>query len=149
MTKPDRIEFWVPGNPQPNYHLTMIPTGKGFYRQDKKGLKKAWQEALHVAAVRACRQYDKPVFANREALNLTIEIFRERTSTYAKRDYRPTGKPDLKNYIAMAEDVLEGIVYLNDSQIVSYNNCGKYFAEDNGKTGAGMHVILEIVEREK
>ena len=34
---------------------------------------------------------------------------------------RPTTKPDTSNYVKGAEDALEGIVFANDSAIVSYH----------------------------
>ena len=42
---------------------------------------------------------------------------------------RPTSRPDLKNYIAGIEDALEGVIYRNDSQIVSYANTGKWYGD--------------------
>ena len=43
-------------------------------------------------------------------------------------ELRPTGKPDLDNWIKLPMDALEGIAYANDSQIVGFGNSGIWYA---------------------
>jgi Holliday junction resolvase RusA-like endonuclease len=54
------------------------------------------------------------------------------------QDIRPTGKPDLSNLIKAAEDGLNGIVWADDSLIVGYGDCGKYYADTE------PHIVLEV-----
>lgn len=42
---------------------------------------------------------------------------------------RPTGKPDLDNWIKLPMDALEGIAYANDSQVVGFGDSGIWYAE--------------------
>lgn len=42
---------------------------------------------------------------------------------------RPTGKPDLDNWMKLPMDALEGIVYANDSQVVGFGDSGIWYAE--------------------
>jgi len=42
---------------------------------------------------------------------------------------RPTGKPDLDNWIKLPMDALEGIAYANDSQVVGFGQSGVWYAE--------------------
>jgi Holliday junction resolvase RusA-like endonuclease len=142
---PDKIEFWVPGVPQPQpKRQVRIANGKAWtYPNDKKGSKKAWAELVRLEASKACAGYGLgyPIFGRRMPLRLTLYIYLPRTSTYGKIDQCPTAKPDRTNYLVLIENALEGIVYLNDSQI-----CGgppeKHFADERGP---GAHIIVERI----
>lgn len=142
---PDRIEFWVSGIPQPQpKRQVRVQGGKAWtYPNDKKGNKKAWAELVRLAAKRTCKDYDWPVFGRRTPLRLTLYICLPRTSTYGKIDQYPTAKPDRSNYLMLIENALEGIVYLNDSQICD-GPSQKIFADDEAG-GPGAHVIVERI----
>ena len=42
---------------------------------------------------------------------------------------RPTGKPDLDNWLKLPMDGCEGIAYANDSQVVGFGRSGTWYAE--------------------
>lgn len=54
------------------------------------------------------------------------------------KDALPTGKPDLSNLIKGVEDALNGIVWADDSQIVSYGESGKFYADTK------PHITIEV-----
>ena len=71
-------------------------------------------------------------------LEMTIKIYRPipQSMSQTKREQAlreellPAKKPDLKNYVAGIEDALEGVLYVNDSQIVRYGTgTGKYYGD--------------------
>ena len=45
-------------------------------------------------------------------------------------EIRPNKKPDLSNCIKFVEDCLNGLVWQDDVQIVSYGSMGKWYAEE-------------------
>lgn len=50
-----------------------------------------------------------------------------------KRSIRPKlSRPDLDNLLKPLKDALSGIVYVDDSQIVTYKLCGKWYGETAG-----------------
>ena len=70
-------------------------------------------------------------------LVLEAKVYRPIPKSFSKKkraaaiagELLPTTKPDLKNYIAGIEDALEKVIFENDSQIVSYGESGKWYAE--------------------
>lgn len=71
-------------------------------------------------------------------LAMGLEVYRPIPKSFSKRrreaaergEIRPTTKPDLDNYVKAAKDALNGIVWRDDSQIVSYiEPFGKYYSE--------------------
>jgi len=70
---------------------------------------------------------------------LEVFIYRDIPSSFSKTNRNkalsgellPTTKPDLKNYIVGIEDALEGLLYYNDSQIVSYGRSVKLYGEES------------------
>ena len=91
-----------------------------------------------------CRQYKQELAYTAsfeqsfkvEPLHLKIRIYRPIPKSFSKKKRRealegkvlPATKPDLKNYVAGIEDALEGVVFKNDSQIISYD-CAKYYGD--------------------
>ena len=72
------------------------------------------------------------------ALSLSVQVFRSMPKSLSKKKQlqaldgtlRPTTKPDTSNYVKGAEDALEGIVFANDSAIVSYHKpFGKWYSD--------------------
>lgn len=69
-------------------------------------------------------------------IHLSVAAFFELPKSYSKKKaeafnpgYKPT-KPDLSNIIKQIEDCANGIIWKDDAQIVSYFDCGKYWADD-------------------
>lgn len=72
------------------------------------------------------------------ALALGMKVYRHIPKSFSKRlreaaergKLRPITKPDLDNYVKAAKDALKGIVWRDDSQIVSYiEPFGKFYSE--------------------
>jgi Holliday junction resolvase RusA-like endonuclease len=99
--------------------------------------------------VRAIAQDHRPEKLWETPVILTVRVFRRPPSGMSKKKTAaalagrivPTTKPDLKNYIAGIEDALEGIVYVNDSQIYRYGEMtGKYYSDT-----PRVEIILEEI----
>jgi len=71
------------------------------------------------------------------ALSLSVRVYRATPKSMSAKkakqaeagQVRPTTKPDVSNYIKGREDALNGIVWQDDSQIVSYHEpFGKWYS---------------------
>lgn len=76
-----------------------------------------------------------------EACRLSIKVYKSIPKSYSKKKtqmcmngtIRPSVKPDLDNYIKAVKDAMGGdkdnkIVWYDDSLVVEYFDCGKYYA---------------------
>ena len=69
-------------------------------------------------------------------LSLKVKIFRRIPSSFSKKKrldaqngvLRPKQRPDCSNYLKLAEDAMNGIYYLDDSQLVDVY-IGKYYSD--------------------
>ncbi len=71
-------------------------------------------------------------------LSLSVRVFRPMPKSMSKKKQlqalegalQPTTKPDLDNYVKGASDALEGVVFANDSTIVSFHEpFGKWYSD--------------------
>ena len=70
------------------------------------------------------------------ALNMMVKTFRSIPKSFSKKKHeealagkiRPTTKPDLSNYVKGIEDGLNGILWKDDSLIVS-ESCHKFYSD--------------------
>ncbi len=69
---------------------------------------------------------------------LSCKIYIKRPKTVT-REF-PEVKPDLSNYIKGIEDAMNGLVYKDDSKIIGYRDCAKYYRDC-----PGISVILYSV----
>jgi Holliday junction resolvase RusA-like endonuclease len=84
------------------------------------------------------------------AISLTVKAYISIPKSFSKKkkelalsgELRPTKKPDIKNIIAGIEDALEQVIYDNDSQIVEYDSCGKWYG-DPPRVEVSLSVIPE------
>mgnify|MGYP000889216066 CR=1 FL=1 len=100
--------------------------------------------------VRSCavEQYKQRPIEN--AVNLAVKVYRSIPASWSKKKtaqaeaglIRPTSKPDLKNYIAGVEDALNGVLWRDDSQVVSFDGSGKWYAPDGRPR---IEVYVEVV----
>ena len=87
--------------------------------------------------VRLVASQYKPPKLIEDAVMLTVKVYRSIPASWSKvnqqkaRDgiLRPKSKPDLSNYIKGVEDAIEGVLLKNDSQVVEYGNCGKWYSD--------------------
>lgn len=68
---------------------------------------------------------DKPDMIIDEPMIMSCKVFIKRPKTVV-REY-PEVKPDLSNYIKGIEDGMNKIVYTDDSKIIGYDGCRKYY----------------------
>ncbi len=47
-----------------------------------------------------------------------MTFFRSKPKSHGKRDLFPVTRPDLSNYVKLVEDALNGLLWVDDSQIV-------------------------------
>lgn len=80
--------------------------------------------------------------------------YRTGKNSHLLRDTAPThpGKPDLSKLVRSVEDAMTGIVYRDDSQVVSYDRTCKRWAEAGETPGVAIEVrivglVVEEVER--
>jgi Holliday junction resolvase RusA-like endonuclease len=92
---------------------------------------------LEYASAKARREHDgKPlplgtpvIFDCREFLPVPPSFNREEEHAARSGAMRPTGKPDLDNWIKLPMDACEGILYANDSQVVGFGGTGKWYSD--------------------
>lgn len=129
---PPHIAFTVYGNPQAQGRPRAGRTRTGkvvmYDPTDSKSYKQqvAWVAAEH-----------RPSKLIESAVMLTVRIYRPIPKSFTKTkrqkaingEIRPDTKPDLSNYLKGIEDAIEGVILANDSQIVQYGECGKWYGE--------------------
>lgn len=87
-----------------------------------------------------------------EACILSINTYKSIPKSYSKKKQRecregilrPTTKPDLDNYIKGIKDSMHGIVWRDDSLVVGYQHCGKYYVEEN--KDPRVEIVVETLE---
>lgn len=83
-------------------------------------------EALHRQWPRWTGPFNMAVIEYREIP--TTWSLKKRTAALAGT-IRPITRPDIKNFIWLVEDALNKLVFLDDSQVVSYDGSGKHYDE--------------------
>jgi Holliday junction resolvase RusA-like endonuclease len=84
----------------------------------------------------AMQQFKDPPLTGYLALSCGFYFLIPKSTSNKKRTQmllgaiRPVKKPDLSNCIKFIEDCLNGLVWQDDSQIVSYGSMGKWYAEE-------------------
>lgn len=140
-----RLELFVPGVPVAKGSfraMTSKSTGKAFLVNQLKGTK-PWQ-----SYVRFCvgQEWKGPPSDKPFRLTCTFTFPRPKSHYYHRksgdvlRDDAPTHKastPDLGKLERPVEDAMEGIVYLNDSQIVTHRGSKPYGDRP------GVRIVLE------
>ena len=76
-------------------------------------------------------------------LNLTVQARRQRPKSTPKRVKYPITRPDASNYLKLIEDALNGLVWLDDSQVVRIF-AGKEYATE--KHPPGITLMIEELE---
>lgn len=144
------ISFKVLGEPQPwpKKEIKIVRRGadKVFANavdRDPKGLKAAWKQRVQDAAREFMKGRD-PI-PKRAPLCITLVVYRTRAKS---NQYRyPVIIPDGDNYFYLVHNVLEGICYVNDSQLCDYHEY-KRWAHQNPSGVPGVYVFIEEVTDE-
>lgn len=129
------VKFVAYGTPQPQGSM------KGFVLPGKNGAKsrailtsdntklKPYRGEVTREAMQALRVagLQEPMAAKHVPVRLEMKFFVSKPESAPKKRLRPTVKPDLSKLIRSTEDALTGILYADDSQVVSYGNSGKFY----------------------
>ena len=138
-----QICFEVPGQPR----------GKGRPRFARRGnFVKTYTDAKTVGYEDQVRIYARQAMGNSEPLKTALEAFiyvrlpvpqsysKKRTEACLSGLERPCKKPDLDNIVKSYMDGMNGIVYVDDSQVVEIHTT-KVYAET-----AGVDVLIKEKE---
>lgn len=82
-------------------------------------------------------QLKKPEKLIESAVNMSVKIYRgvpkswsgKKTTAALAGTIRPTGRPDLDNYIKLVSDAINAVILRDDSQVVSLDGSGKWYSE--------------------
>lgn len=113
-----------------------------FARVDGKD-QRSFKALARMAAYEAMQAAGLPIYD--EPLVLEATWFRLRPKSQRKHDIFPASAPDIKNHLAILEDALEKICYVNDSRIVT-EHLGKRFCEDGEPERVELHIYPAIPE---
>ncbi len=105
--------LFIPGDPVEQARPRMTTAGgyPRLYDTKRVGDYKAYVKATIAA--------NRPMELLMGPLGMNISVRVQRRKSWPKKKLYPDTKPDLDNYIKLICDCLEGIVYPNDSRIVS------------------------------
>ena len=134
------IRFHVPGQPCGKQRARVLKSGRSYTPA---------KTAAYEAHVRGCARTagmvpDKPLDG---PLALTLDVVMAVPKSWSKRKLEqaltgvllPTGKPDASNVQKSIEDALNGVVWRDDSQVVSWTGSKRYGATP------GVWVTVEVV----
>lgn len=121
----------IEGKPEPQLRPRARRTGKGVMLYDPKKTK----DYKNYVEMSAKQQWNKKPLEN--ALEVNIDIYRQIPKSTSKkrrrlkneRKIRPIVKPDIDNYTKGILDSLNGIVWKDDSQVVSLI-ANKYYSDN-------------------
>lgn len=131
MSEQRKISFTVYCKPQPQGSIRAFMP-KGFTRpvltSDNKGLKSFRQEVSQAALV--ARQESGAadlIFGKHQPVEACFVFYFQRPPSIPKKRVQHVVKPDLSKLVRAAEDSLTGIIFHDDSQIVSYGKTRKEY----------------------
>ena len=144
------LEFFVPGSPISKGSMrAFIP--KGWVRPvlTSTGGKplKDWEKAIKAKACVAKAEYESRYgpWQLDGACSVMIAFYLPRPKSLPKKVLWPVKKPDCDKLVRAACDPLTGVLYHDDSQIITLQAL-KFYADDNDELPAGMR--LTIMQRE-
>ena len=139
-----RIEFEVFGEPKSQLRSHLRAHGNRVHAYTPEQTQKAeYSFLMQCLAHRPKQLIYGPVM-------LGLKMFRSIPKSMSKKNHqlavagilRPTTKPDVSNYTKLAEDVMTGLFYRDDAQIIEYlPGMGKYYSMT-----PRIEVIIEYVE---
>lgn len=134
-----RIEFWCSSIPQPQgSSRAMVIGGRARVFSDNPKLKGFRKEVAQAAAIAIAEaQMAAPAFGKHTAVRLTVEFVVAPPKTLPKTRRYPVVRPDLDKLLRSIGDALTGVMYHDDSQVVTILAQKRY-----GDT-PGVRVIAE------
>ena len=119
---PKSLTFWVAGEPQPFPKKELNTETGAIYPRDKGGRKKAWATLIAIRAKMARIKWEDMhrgetfYFTRRHPVAVGIQVFL--TQAKSNKDKYPVTRPDFDNVCYTPHNVLQGIFYDDDCQIV-------------------------------
>jgi Holliday junction resolvase RusA-like endonuclease len=125
------ISFTVYGDPvaQGRPRFTTVAGHAKAYDPEKS---KSYKEMVRAEAltVRPAIPLDGP-------LSLTVKVYRSIPKSFSKKkteaakrgEIRPITKPDLDNVLKGVKDSLKSVIWRDDSQVVDFDGCGKWYSD--------------------
>ena len=126
------IKIVILGNPVAQGRPRFSSRG-GYNRAYDPPKSKSWKEYAKVVA--SIKMKGKHLLEG--PISLSICVYRDIPTSWSNKkktlaafgDIRPTTRPDLDNYVKGIKDALTGVVWKDDSQVVSYNEpFGKFYS---------------------
>ena len=139
------VDFFVPGKAiaQPRAHKGVSKkTGKAYGFVPSEHKIHNWRDSVKWAAYRHRVKGEWPL---QKPISVTLQcvFVRLRPKSTPKAVTTPITKPDLKNLVWGVEDAMDGVVFEDDSQVVSYAGSKKMFGAQ-----PGVHVTVTWGEGE-
>jgi Holliday junction resolvase RusA-like endonuclease len=112
------ITFTIPGEPVPLLRARVVRNKHtGFIHSFTPDKCIGHAERIRLAARDALDAI--PTFRRLEGpIEIQIDFYRMRPKSAGRKQHYPTTRPDVSNYTKLVEDSLNGMVWLDDSQIV-------------------------------
>lgn len=133
------IELVVYGEPVPIAKMNFNQKKGRIFFRDPNGSKRGWMEEIKRRAIE--KLGDDDGFEKGVPLTIWMEFYLTKPDK-CKRDH-PTVKPDLDNLAYGVTNVLKGVLYHDDNQIV-HQSIGKQYVDDPNK--ARVYINIKILE---
>ena len=144
MSNWTRIEFYVEGLPQPqpksNPRIGRDGRYLGQMDRDEKGHFDAWRTIVRLAANRAMGGHN--ILPKGVACRLGVEIRVKQAKS--NRLPFPAQKPDWSNYRYFIENIIQGVVYVEDCQVIGPLPGDKKWSTPDRPVGA--YVTVEVAD---
>lgn len=137
------IQFWVPGVPKPqgSKRAFIHPHTKRPVMTESAGAPlKDWRFDVKNTAI--AKMTGLPMIVQPSGVMLTVEFVLPRPVSLPKTKATPVAvkKPDLDKLLRAVCDSLKGVVYADDSQVVSFGSSRKRTAEIGEQPGARITI---------
>lgn len=131
-----RRTLWVEMRPQPKQRPRLRRDGHVYTPGETEGA----EALIRTCWVARYGAIPKGGWAAGAPLRLTVAAYFKRPRT-SKRPF-PTVKPDLSNLVKLIEDALNGIAYVDDSQICTYGETKKRYC-DTEHPSPGVEITID------
>lgn len=126
------IQLTIPGEPVPQARPRLTKTGNAYTPEKSRRYKK------YIRLLASAKMVGKTPLEG--PLCLSVRVYRSAPKSGGRKWHaeaktglrRPVTKPDLDNYVKAVQDGLNGIVWHDDSQIVTYGAPFGKFYDDGG-----------------
>lgn len=135
-----QISFFVSGTPVPQGSMKAfrVKNSDKIVMTHSNSKLAEWRNIISDVAIKIAETNDWAIAERGEAIDVKMLFYFPRPAS-RKKDRNMTTRPDLDKLIRAVNDALTGILYEDDSQIVSMTP-GKYYIIDNQIPGVYIEV---------